>query len=83
MTTKSSAKSDRDRQHELTAKLVRLKAARENVEQQIHDIIDVARTPAMDGRCLLSWEDIGTALGVTRQSAWQRYWSEAHRWTDS
>lgn len=39
----------------------------QNLERGIHQYVDEAR------RAGVTWQDIAKALGVSRQSAWERY----------
>ena len=55
---------------ELLAEMVRAHAAHESVDRAVAHHVAVLR-----GRGL-SWARIGEALGVTRQSAWERYSGE-------
>lgn len=42
-------------------------------EQRVTDAVSMVRAKDLDGFCAASWEDIGHALGTTKQGAQQRY----------
>lgn len=62
----------RETQTALT-KLARLAAQRRNLDTEIDGVVAMLKTPALDGYCAATWEQVGAALGVTRQSAQERY----------
>lgn len=44
-----------------------------NAQQRVKDAVAMGRASDLDGHCALSWEEIGQALGVSKQAAQQRY----------
>jgi hypothetical protein len=55
---------------ELLASLARAQAAAPQIDAAMHDYVDILRTRGV------SWTRIGAALGVSKQSAWERFSGE-------
>jgi hypothetical protein len=47
--------------------------ALQKAQQRVKDAVAMGRASDLEGHCALSWEEIGRALGVTKQAAQQRY----------
>lgn len=65
-----------DEEKKLKAMLSDLAAGerkRRLAEQAVDDLVGMLRAEALDGTCLGSWEAIGSALGITKQAAHQRF----------
>lgn len=56
---------------ELLARLPRVAEARDQVEEHLRRWVDMARARS------ISWAVIGSSLGMSRQSAWERFRSGA------
>lgn len=66
--------SDEDRKlQKMLSELVLLEQHRRRAEQKVDDLVCMLRAEALDGTCLGSWEAIGSALGITKQAAHQRF----------
>ncbi|MFC7624702.1 ClpX C4-type zinc finger protein [Microlunatus sp. GCM10028923] len=61
---------DESTDEELLARMVRLDGSREQVERAVRDHVRALRERR------ISWERIGRALGVSRQTAWERFADE-------
>ncbi|MEV6526752.1 ClpX C4-type zinc finger protein [Longispora sp. NPDC051575] len=68
--TPTFPKLDDKTDEELLADLARLDASRDQVDVAVHD-----RARRLRGRSV-TWTRIGEALGVSRQSAWERFSGE-------
>ena len=55
---------------ELLAEVVRIHRSHENVDRTVAEVVQKLRTRG------LSWSRIGEALGMTKQSAWERFSGE-------
>jgi len=55
------------------SKLAALKGRQQHIESEIAGIVGVLMSPDTQGVTETTWEEIGSALGVSRQAAWQRY----------
>lgn len=55
--------------------LVKLREQQMLLTRQIDDAIGVARQRTLTEEPLCSWQEIGAAMNVTKQGAWQR-WAE-------
>jgi len=54
-------------------RLAELAARRSALEAEIEGVVQLLRSPGMDGHCEATWQEVATALGVTRQAAQQHY----------
>ncbi|NYE70902.1 hypothetical protein [Microlunatus parietis] len=61
---------DESSDEELLVRMARLDASREQVERAVRDHVRALR------KRKISWERIGRALGVSRQTAWERFADE-------
>lgn len=63
---------------QMLSRLAALVARRESLETEIDGLVDLLKSPDMTGQCEATWQEVATALGVTRQAAQQRY--RHHSW---
>lgn len=61
---------DESTNEDLLARMARLDASREQVERSVRDHVRALRQRK------ISWNRIGEALGVSRQTAWERFSGE-------
>jgi hypothetical protein len=55
------------------SRLAALADQRRHLNQEIDALVLMLRSPDMDGACEASWQEVGEALGVTKQSAHRMY----------
>lgn len=55
------------------AQLNKLAMQRRALDDLMNDHVAVLRAADMDGHCEASWQEIGDALGITRQAAQQKF----------
>lgn len=74
--TKTDKKRGRPTAASVDNMLKGLRAANETMlaaEKRVHDAVAILRSPDSNGWCLASWQEVGDALGISRQAAQQRY----------
>lgn len=74
--TKTETKRGRPTAASVDNMLKGLRAANETLlaaEKRVNDAVSILRSPDVNGYCLASWQEVGDALGVSRQAAQQRY----------
>lgn len=47
--------------------------SRRHVNAEIDVLVLALRSPNFDGECAASWQELGDALGVTKQTVWRSY----------
>lgn len=50
-----------------------LAESRRNVNREIDGIVLALRSPDLAGGCAASWQELGDALGVSKQAVWRAY----------
>lgn len=53
--------------------LMAAKIALNNAQRRVDDAVAMGRASDLEGHCALSWQEIGQALGVTKQAAMAKY----------
>lgn len=54
-------------------RLAALVARRSALDAEIDGVVSLLRSPAMDATCEATWQEVGDALGVTKQAAQKAY----------
>lgn len=57
----------------LLAELHAMNVRLENLQTAVNDGVATLRSPDTEGWCLATWDEVGAALGISRQAAQQRY----------
>lgn len=78
MTTIQNKQQGRGRTSALSAskmleQLAVAERAREQAQRRVDDAVSILRAPDVNGYCLASWQEVGDALGISKQAAQQRY----------
>lgn len=71
--TKYRTETEERRRALLLRDLMKAKTSYDNAVRRLEDAVGICRAPDLDDSCLVSWDDIGRVLGITKQAAQQRF----------